>query len=190
MEHSWFSPPNHINTNQGFLCSESDTDSDTSTETSNSSENTKGFICTDSRYTSEVRKTTDRQVLYSQQTPDWHTLIVAVNETARGLEDTSRNLAHLATRLTNMLITQQEEIAERTVSAKLYRLAVDHLLQRIEDQERIIKPYRIGVTCRNSITGWHTSPFSSFVLKLINDFQDLFFLPNDRELLLSAIKSM
>jgi hypothetical protein len=38
-----------------------------------------------------------------------------------------------------MLITQQEEIAERTVSAKLYRLAVDHLLQRIENQEHIIK---------------------------------------------------
>ena len=139
MEQSWFNPPDHIHTNQSFLHSESDTDSDTSTETSVSSENTTGFINIETRYTTEVRKTTDRQVLYSQQTPDWHTLIVAVNETARGLEDTSRNLAHLATRLTDMLITQQEEIAERTVSAKLYRLAVDHLLQRIENQEHIIK---------------------------------------------------
>ena len=139
MEHSWFSPPNQTITYQGIYRSDSDTESDTNTDTSTLSENTTGFNNIETRHTTEVRKTTDREVLYSQQTPDWHTLIVAVNETARGLEDTSRNLAHLATRLTNMLIIQQEEIAERTVSAKLYRLAVDHLLQRIEDQERIIK---------------------------------------------------
>ena len=139
MEQSWFNPPDRLHTNQSFLRAESDTDSDTSTETSVSSENTSGFINIATRCTTEVRKTTERQVLYSQQTPDWHAIIVAVNETARGLEDTSRNLAHLATRLTDMLITQQEEIAERTVSAKLYRLAVDHLLQRIEKQEHIIK---------------------------------------------------
>jgi len=139
MEQSWFSPPNQTITYQGIYRSESDTESDTNTDNSTLSENTTGFLNTESKHTPEVRKATDRQVLYSQHTPDWHTLVVAVNETARGLEDTSRNLSHLATRLTNMLITQQEEIAERTVSAKLYRLAVDHLLQRIEDQERIIK---------------------------------------------------